>query len=165
MKLLQLIFIAVIAFTSSFCLADDQAILTISGNITRTNQPDKKSFVFSFNELNQLPNTVINTKTKWTPSSDFNGPMMRDILRFVGAKADAKKVEVRSHNNFVVSIPISDFKRWEVILAYSRNGQRLSIATKGPLWMMYPIDKYKTELNNNLTRSKLAWGIKEMVVY
>lgn len=165
MKLHHLLIAAFIALTSPFSAADNQAMLTVTGNITKTNQPNKKSFIFSFNELSKLPNTVVRTKTKWTAVSNFSGPMMRDILSAVGANVDAKKVELRCHNNFVVTIPISDFKRWEVILAYSQNDQRLTMATKGPLWIIYPVDQYKSELNNNLTREKFAWGVKEMVVY
>jgi hypothetical protein len=30
---------------------------------------------------------------------------------------------------------------------------------------MYPIDQYQSELKNNHTRPKLAWGVKKMVVY
>lgn len=165
MKILHLIFAMFIALTSSFCFANDQSMLTVTGNITKTNQPDKKSYVFSFNELNKLPNAVVHTQTIWTAISDFKGPLMRDILRVVGANADAKKVEIRCHDNFIVTIPISDFKRWKVILAHSQNAQRLTMATKGPLWIMYPLDEYKAELNNNLTRSKLAFGVKEIVVY
>lgn len=165
MKVLHLIFATFIALTFSVCFANDQNIVAITGNITKTNQPDKKTFVFSFDELSKLPNTVVRTKTKWTATSDFNGPMMRDILNFVGANKNAKEVEVRCHNNFVVTIPISDLKRWEVILAYGQNGQRLTMATKGPLWIIYPVDQYKSELNNNLTRAKFAWAVKELVVY
>jgi hypothetical protein len=166
MKLIYLLFAALIALISSLCLADDQTILlTVTGNITKTNQTDKKSFAFSFDELSKLPNTVVRTKTKWTATTDFSGPMVRDVLNFVGANTDAKKVELICHDKFVVTIPISDFKRWKVILAHSKNGQRLTRATKGPLWMMYPLDEYKTELKNNLTQIKLAWGVKEIVVY
>jgi hypothetical protein len=165
MKITQFLFAALIALTSSLSIANDQTILTVTGNITKTNQPNNRSFVFSFDELSKLSNTVVRTKTKWTATSNFAGPMMRDVLNFLGANRDAKNVEVRCHNNFVVTIPISDFKRWEVILAYSQNGQRLTMATKGPLWMMYPIDKYASELNNNLTQSKLAWAVKELVVH
>lgn len=164
MKIHHLIFAVLITLTTSFCLANDQAMLTVTGNITKTNQPDKKSYVFSFDELNKSPNTVVRTKTIWTPTSDYKGPLMRNILSIVGANPNAKNVEVKTHDNFVVTIPISDFKRWDVILAHSQNGQRLTLATKGPLWIMYPIDDHKADLNNNRTRPKLAWGVKEIRV-
>ena len=164
MKIIHTIFTLLIAFSFQISFADDQAILTVTGNITKTNQPDKKSFVFSFDELNKLSNTVVRTQTIWTPTSDFKGSLIRDILSAVGANPDAKNVEVRTEHNYVVTIPISDFKQWEVILAYSQNGQRLTKMTKGPLWVIYPIDQYKSELNNNLTRTKFAWNVKKIVV-
>lgn len=165
MKIIYVLFSLLIALTSLSSFAKDQAMLSITGNITKTNQPDKKSFAFSFDDLNKLPNTVVRTQTIWTPTSDFKGPLMRDILSAVGANTEAKNVEVKCHDNFVVTIPISDFKRWKVILAHSQNAQRLTMSTKGPLWIMYPIDDHKADLNNNLTRPKIAWGVKELRVY
>lgn len=164
MKVLRIVLATIIILVSLVSFADDQAILTVTGNISKTNQPNKKSFIFSFNELNQLPRTVVRTKTIWTSTSDFTGPLIRDILSYVGVNSSAKAVEVRTIDNFVVTIPISDFNRWEVVLAYSRDGQRLKTKTKGPLWIIYPVDKYKTELNINQTRPKFAWGVKDIVV-
>ncbi len=164
MKIFHLLFAAIMTFTASLSFSNDLDVLTVTGNITKTNQPDKKTFIFSFNELSKLPNTIVHTKTIWTSTSDFSGPLISEILSAVGAHENAKTVEVKTIDNFYVTIPISDFKQWEVILAYSRDGRRLKASTKGPLWIIYPVDKYKSELNNNLTRPKLAWGVKEFVV-
>src|SRR4051794_38123862 len=103
MKVLYLLFAVLITLTSSFGFASDGAMLTVTGNISKTNQPNKRSFVFSFNDLSKLPNTIVRTQTVWSATSDFNGPMMQDILSAVGTNSDAKKVEIRCHDNFVVT--------------------------------------------------------------
>jgi hypothetical protein len=164
MRIIYLIKVLCLALISSICFANDQAILTVTGDIANTNQPDKKSYVFSFDELSKLTGTVVRTKTLWTPLSDFKGPLIRDILNTVGTSQNAEKVELITLDSFAVTIPISDFKRWDVILAYSQNGQRLKRATKGPLFVIYPVDQYPLDLKNNLTRSKLVWGINKIVV-
>jgi hypothetical protein len=165
MKILRLLLILVFTFISSLSAANDQAILTITGNIAKTNQPDNKTFIFSFDALRQLPNTIVRTKTIWTPTSDFEGPMMRDVLSAVGANANAKEIQITTFDNYPVTIPIEDFNRWEVVLAHTKNGKRLTMASKGPLWIMYPVDKYKSELDNNITRTKIVWAVKSFVVH
>lgn len=145
-------------------VAGDDEILKVSGNIAKSNQPDKKSYVFSFAELSKLPTTVVHTGTTWTTVSDFTGPRMTEILKAVGARPNAKVIDVKTLDNYPVTIPIADFSRWEVIMAHSQNGKRLTLDTKGPLWIVYPIDKYPSELDNNLTRTKFPWAVKEIVV-
>ena len=62
------------------------------------------------------------------------------------------------------TIPLQDFDKWEVITAHSLNGKRLPIENKGPLWIMYPIDKYPNDLMNNKTTMKLVWNLTGLVV-
>lgn len=152
-----------LALIASTAFAGNNAVLTITGNIEKSNQPDKKSYVFSLQALKQLPHTVVHTKTKWTAESDFAGPTIRDILKAVGAKADAKEVTVQTVDNYPVTIPIADFQKWDVVLAHSLNGKRLP-AAKAPLWVIYPFDAHPAELNNNDTLSKSAWAVKGLIV-
>ncbi|HSY26155.1 MAG TPA: molybdopterin-dependent oxidoreductase [Burkholderiaceae bacterium] len=156
-----LLLLAIVATTA---FANDDAILTVSGNIAKSNQPDGKSYVFSFDALRKLPNTTVQTQTTWTTVSDFSGPSIRDLLKAVGASPDAKTVDVKTFDNYPVTIPIADFLKWEVILAHSQDGKRLTLSTRGPLWIIYPVDKYKADLDNNATRSKFAWAVKGLVV-
>jgi len=150
---------------SSAAFAGDEVLLTVTGNISRSNQADKKTYVFSFRDLTKLPATTIHTKTTWTPESDFVGPTISDILKAVGASPNAKQINVITLDNYPATIPIEEIKKWEVILAHSQNGKRLTLGAKGPLWIIYPIDNYKADLDNNATRSKLAWAVKGFVIH
>ena len=51
-----------------------------------------------------------------------------------------------------------------MIVAYTQNGKRLTVESKGPLWIMYPTDKYPGELLNDETTSKLVWALTGLVV-
>jgi hypothetical protein len=169
MNILNSIPVALMVLTASAGHADDlsrdHSTFVVTGNISVTNQPDKKTFKFTLDDLRKLPNVVVRTKTIWTPTSDFEGPLLSDILKAVGAKADAKEIEVKSLDNFPATIPIADFKKWEVILAHTQNGKRYKLSTKGPFWIMYPVDNYKAELDNNLTRTKIVWAVNGIVVH
>jgi len=151
-----------VAPASSFAQSDAKA-LTISGKIDKTNTPDGK-YVFSMAELKKLGDTTIKSTTRYTEVGDFTGPKIRDILKAVGVKPDAKAVSVVALDGYQQTIPLTDFSKWEVITAHSLNGQRLPVEAKGPLWIMYPIDKYPGELMNNATTMKLVWSLTGLVV-
>ncbi len=155
---------AVTATNVSFAQSGDAALLTVSGRIARTNSPDHKVYVFSFADLQKLDNTHITSTTTWEGKAEFDGPRVRDILKAVGAASDATEVAVVAIDGYVKSIPIEDFKKWEVIAAHTQNGKRLTVETKGPLWIMYPNDKYPEDLRNHVTNTKLVWALTGLVV-
>ena len=162
-------FIATVALVAAAALPapsfaqSDAKILTISGKITKTNAPDGK-YVFSFADLQKLGDTKIKSTTRYTEVGEFAGPKIRDILKAVGVKPDASAVSVVAIDGYQQTIPLQDFDKWEVITAHSLNGKRLPIENKGPLWIMYPIDKYPDDLMNNKTTMKLVWNLTGLVV-
>jgi hypothetical protein len=143
--------LAAAAFLPATSFAQSDAkILTISGKISRTNTADGK-YVFSFADLQKLGDTKIKSTTRYTDVGEFVGPKIRDILKAVGVKPDATAVSVVAIDGYQQTIPLQDFEKWEVITAHSLNGKRLPIENKGPLWIMYPIDKYPNDLMNKTT--------------
>lgn len=160
--LLLAAFVAAILPSASFAQSDKK-ILTVSGKITKTNTPDGK-FVFSMAELQKLGDTTIKSTTRYTEVGDFTGPKIRDILKAVGVAPDAAAVSVVALDGYQQTIPLTDFSKWEVITAHSLNGKRMAVEAKGPLWIMYPIDKYPNDLMNNATTMKLVWSLTGLVV-
>jgi hypothetical protein len=142
----------------------DDKILTVSGRIGRTNTPDHKSYVFSYAELKSLGNAHITSTTRYVGTASFDGPRIRDILKAVQADPKATEVAVVALDGYQKSIPISDFKSWDVITAHTQDGKRLTVETKGPLWIMYPNDQHPGELLNNETTTKLVWSLTGLVV-
>lgn len=145
----------------------DAMILTVSGRIGRTNTADHKSYVFSFSELQRLGDAHITSTTRYVGTARFDGPLIRDILKAVKAPADATEVSVVAIDGYQKSIPLSDFAKWDVVTAHTQNGKRLTIETKGPLWIMYPNGKdgqSAGDLLNNESTSKLVWALTGLVV-
>jgi hypothetical protein len=152
------------AMTGARAVAQDDAkILTVSGRIGRTNSADKKQYVFSFGELTALGNTTITSTTRFAGHATFVGPTVRDVLKAVQAAGDAAFVAVVAIDGYQQRIPIPEFAKYDVVLAHTMNGKRLTVETKGPLWVMYPNDKHK-ELVGNATLSKLVWSLTGLVV-
>ena len=142
----------------------DAKMLTVTGRITKTNSPDKMSYTFSMADLQKLGDVHVKSTTRYTGVGDFAGPRIRDILKAVGADPAATVVSVVALDGYQQTIPVTDFAKWDVIVAHSLNGKRLTVESKGPLWIMYPIDAHPAELLNNATTMKLVWSLTGLVV-
>ena len=155
--------VAMVAPCASFAQSD-AAILTVSGRIGSTNSADHKSYVFSFAELQKLGDAHITSTTRYAGTAKFDGPRIRDILKAVKAASDATEVSVVAIDGYQKTIAMSDFSKWDVITAHTQNGKRLTVETKGPLWIMYPNDNHPGELLNDETTTKLVWALTGLVV-
>ena len=65
----------------------------------------------------------------------------RDLLKKLGAEGD--EVIASALNDYIVEIPMTDFTEFDVIVAYSMDGQPLRRNDKGPLWIVYPRDQHQ----------------------
>ena len=156
--------IAMLAFSISSNAQSDNSILTVSGKIGKTNTADGKSYKFSFADLQKVGTVEITSTTRYVGNAKFSGTKIKDILKAVQIPADATAVSVVAIDGYQQTIPIADFEKWDVIVAHTQNGQRLTVEKKGPLWIMYPTDKHPKELLNDATTSKLVWALTGLVV-
>jgi hypothetical protein len=155
--------VAAVVLPATGFAQSDAKILTISGKISKANTPEGK-YVFSFAELQKLGDTRISSTTRFTEVGEFAGPKIRDILSAVGAARDATAVSVVASDGYQQTIPLTDFQKWGVIMAHTLNGNRLTVENNGPLWIMYPIDRYPDDLMNSKTMMKLVWNVTGLVV-
>jgi hypothetical protein len=136
--------------------------LDVEGLIGRTNDVDHTVYHISEAELLKLPVHTITTSTTWTPRSTFTGPLLKDVLKLVDARGDG--VELRTIDDYTYTISAKEAERYGAILAYSRNGVRLTVSNFGPLFLIYPRDAYPAELSGSVAEAKFVWQIKAMVV-
>lgn len=148
----------------SYAAEDKEVLLTVSGLISKTNSADKKSFVFSFDDLQKVGGKSIQATTVYNGKSIYTGPLIRDILSTVGASSNAKSIILVGADDYRARVPITDIKKWDVVAAHSINGKRMIIETKGPLWAMYPLDQDPENLTYNTTAAKLVWNLVEIIV-
>ncbi|MCC7275567.1 MAG: molybdopterin-dependent oxidoreductase [Alphaproteobacteria bacterium] len=135
-------------------------ILELSGNISNTT--DGKVAKFDLADLEALGKTVVRTSTKWTEGQIvFEGVLMRDLLKKVGG--GGTEIVAVALNDYKVKIPIADFNKFNVILAYRRDGRAMPVRDKGPLWIMYPFDD-NPELKTDLYFARCAWQLKAIEV-
>jgi hypothetical protein len=136
--------------------------LDVAGKIGRTTDADHRVYHISEAELMKLPVHTITTSTTWTPKSTFAGPLLKDVLTLVDARADG--VELRTIDDYSYTVSASEAERYGAILAYSMNGVRLKVSNFGPLFLIYPRDAHPSELSGSVAEAKFVWQIKALVV-
>jgi hypothetical protein len=136
----------------------DRVVLEVTGQIEAPNVDDKA--VFDLAMLQALGGDKIVTSTAWTEGQpEFEGVLLSKLIDRVGASG-ATAVAI-ALNDYKVEIPVADFARYPVILAYSMDGQMLRIRDKGPLWIIYPQDDFPA-LKTKETQAKWVWQVKEI---
>ena len=135
-------------------------ILTIYGNIENTNENGKA--VFDLASLEKLGVVSFETTSPWyNGRTKFEGVPMNKLMEYVGAKGT--NVNVIALNDYSTVIPLSDFKKYNAILALKVNGEYMRIRDKGPSFIVYPYDSLP-ELNNQIYYSRSAWQVSKMKI-
>lgn len=137
-----------------------KVLLTVSGNIENTNEDGKA--VFDITSLEKLGSVSFQTTSPWyNGRTTFTGISLQKLMDYVGANGSV--VKVTALNDYTTVIPLSDFKKYNVILALKINGEYMRIRDKGPLFIVYPYDSIP-ELNNQIFYSRSAWQVSSMKI-
>ena len=135
-------------------------LLEISGSIDCTNRGD--TAVFDRPALERLPQHTLKTHTVVTDGvKTFRGFLMRDLLDEVGAHGESALAHAL--NDYVVEIPLKDFSRFDVLVATSMDGDRLTARDKGPLWIVYPRDEH-AELQDIRYDYRWVWQLDRLKI-
>ncbi|EMV7411036.1 molybdopterin-dependent oxidoreductase [Enterobacter soli] len=137
-----------------------KVLLTLSGKIENTNENGKA--VFDIATLEKLGVVSFQTTSPWyNGRTTFTGISMQKLMDYVGAKGTV--VKVTALNDYTTVIPLSDFKNYNVILAFKINGEYMRVRDKGPFFIVYPYDSLP-ELNNQIYYSRSAWQVSRMSI-
>jgi hypothetical protein len=151
---------------TTFALADalpgptGKPILKITGKISTTNRDG--AAVFDRSMLEALGMTSFETTTPWfTGKVKFEGVPMKALMAAIGATGDT--LVVSALNDYTSEVPISDFTKYNVILALKRDGEYMPVSNKGPLFIVYPYDT-DPDLKSQKYYSRSAWQVARIVV-
>ena len=137
-----------------------KVLLTLSGKIENTNENGKA--VFDIATLEKLGVVSFQTTSPWyNGRTTFTGISMQKLMDYVGAKGTV--VKVTALNDYTTVIALSDFKNYNVILAFKINGEYMRVRDKGPFFIVYPYDSLP-ELNNQIYYSRSAWQVSRMSI-
>ncbi|MDR6860951.1 molybdopterin-dependent oxidoreductase [Variovorax guangxiensis] len=107
-------------------------------------------------QLLALPTSIITTSTEWTPVSRFEGPLLSDVLKL--AAVQGRALRVFAMDDYSISIPWSDLAQYGVILAHTRDGERMTRRRFGPLFVIYPRDKFAA-LQTPTMGARFVWQV------
>lgn len=135
-------------------------ILTVTGRIARTNAPGKAQFDLAM--LAALPQGQFNGETPWTNGKvTLSGPLAPALLDVVGAADGVLKVIAL--NDYSADVPAADLRENAAILATHRDGAPMSVREKGPVWIIYPMDR-NPALRNAIVYQRSVWQIRSIDV-
>lgn len=137
-----------------------EVVLTVSGAISVTNSGDRAEL--DLDQLSGIATERFTTTTIWTEGeSTFTGVPLHALLERLGAEGSTLRAVAL--NDYAVEIPVSDARPGGPILAYERDGARMGVRDKGPLWVLYPYDAsedYRTEV----IYARSIWQLAEIEV-
>jgi hypothetical protein len=149
-----------VAQTSPLPAPTGKVVLTVTGQISRTNAPQQA--LFDLKMIEALPQHSFTTQTPWysTPVK-FTGPKLSDVLAAVGAQG--KEIQAVALNNYQITIPVTDTQRYPVVMAWKINDQPIPIRAKGPLFIAFPYDD-DAALRTAQYYERSIWQLKQLNV-
>ncbi len=143
------------AYPAGRAEADDPAILTIG-------ESGAPEIALTLQDLQAIDATALRTATPWTEGAQqfvgVTGRALLAALRQRGMAGRPDQIVAVANNDYSIVLPVADFDREELLIAYLRNGAALPVRDKGPLWIVFPFDgdaKYRT----NTYKSYAIWGL------
>lgn len=137
-----------------------EVILTVDGKIGVTNGDGVADFDLAM--LEALPSAMIKTTTPWFNGAiEFEGALLSSLMEQV--KAEGQELVVTALNDYQAPVPIEDFAKYGVILAYKRDGSYMPVSDKGPLFIIYPYDS-DPELSTQKFYSRSVWQVRRFTV-
>lgn len=89
------------------------------------------------------------------------GPRLRDLLAHTGFSGSA--VLARAHDDYEMVVPAEDYMTYDVVVAIEVDGQRLSLRTRGPAWIVYPTVEHP-QLMGDVYQARSVWQIRDLTV-
>lgn len=141
-------------------MPEGSVVLEITGQIQTTNAEGMA--VFDIEGLESLGLVDLVTETPWTDGDvTFSGVLARTILDRVGAEGGT--IRAVALNDYSVAIPISDVRDHDVIIATRRDGARMRVRDRGPLWVIYPWSD-DPGLRTEVYYARSIWQLKAIEV-
>lgn len=144
-------------FIFSFSLPASEKVLL---NVYSVSESTNKQYTLT--QLLQLPQHDIDTKLPWTSENNiYTGPYLADVLQAAQVKGQWLRFDALDYYN--VSLNYQSIKKFNPILALKQDGKLLTIRTKGPIWLILPVNQH-TELNAAIYNDYMIWHLVKIAV-
>ena len=137
-----------------------EVILVVDGMINACNEALEVQFDRAM--IDALPRTEVKTENPWDHGPNvYEGVLLRDLMKLV--KADGKTASFIALNDYRADMPIADMDKYDVILAYKRNGEYLPVRDKGPFFVVFPFADVP-ELATEARYAQSVWQVNRITV-
>lgn len=137
-----------------------EVILTVEGMINACNEGLEVQFDRAM--IDALPRAEVKTENPWDHGPNvYEGVLLRDLMAYV--KADGKTAVVSALNDYRSEIPVADMQKYDVILAYKRDGADLPVRDKGPFFVVFPFTQVP-ELATEARYAQSVWQVNSITV-
>lgn len=117
---------------------------------------------FDLAKLKRLGVATLRTTTAWTDGTrEFEGVPFAAVMRAVGARGGTAELEAL--NAYKVEVPIEEITGFDGLLAWSMDGRPLRVRDRGPLWLVFPREKYP-DLASGSQNFKWIWQLRRITV-
>jgi hypothetical protein len=135
-------------------------VLTIDGMINDCN--DGLEVRLDRAMIESLPQREIKTQNPWDHGiATYQGVLLRDLVNYV--KADGKTLSFVALNDYRSDMPLEDAAKYDVILAYKRDGIDLPVRDKGPFFVVFPFTDVP-ELATEMRYAQSVWQVNRITV-
>lgn len=114
-------------------------------------------------ELTEIGSTEI--KTRLVGESEdvatVRGVLFSKLLEHYDV--DAERLLVTGLDGYSAEIPVEELQDYPVLIAIEVNGERLSVRSKGPSWVIYPFTDHP-EIHDQLREARSVWQIADISV-
>lgn len=122
---------------------------------------------FDFAELAALPAVQIRPTLEYDGRVHLlSGPLLTDVMRLAGARADADGYVLRAIDGYAVVLPRADALKYRFIVATHLDGKPLALGGLGPLWAVYDADRFADMAAQTLSArfGLCPWGLYHVAV-
>ncbi len=135
-------------------------LLTVTGTIGTTNHEDAAAF--DLDMLRDLGAETFETTTIWTDGPQtFEGVTLLALLQTLGVSDG--ELRISAVNDYSIDLPVDEALSAGPLIAWSRNGQIMTLRDKGPLWLVYPYDA-DTAYQSEVTYARSVWQLDRIEV-
>lgn len=119
--------------------------------------PEGESKQYTQAQLLAFPQHEITTNLPWTEEKHtYSGPYLEDVLQ--ASQVAGQWLSIEALDKYKVDVNFEKIKEFKPILALKRDGKLLTIRTKGPIWLILPVD-YHSELSAALYNDFMVWHL------
>jgi len=139
-----------------YLFASERTLLEINASSEGINKK------YTLEALLTLPQYDVQTKLPWTQEAHiYSGPYLKDVLQ--SAKVEGGQLTLEALDYYSVSLDFQKIAKFNPILALKKDGKALTIRSKGPIWLILPIDDYP-QLNAAIYNDYMVWHLVKISV-